>query len=1088
MHAYFFSCENLVYLVEANHPIDSESLAKISWLTQAPYFQGSMVSGAFLGPRREMITPWSSNACDILSNMGISGVLRMEYFERISDPNHSKHDPMLQAVYNDLDNSTLHVDGAAQASFEVENLREFNREAALALSDEEISFLEDAQRELGRRLTDAEVFAFGQINSEHCRHKIFNGSFIIDGEEKPRSLFAMIKETSKRAPARIVSAYSDNVAFVRGCGIVQFYPADAAKPDYFGVVARDAVISLKAETHNFPTAVEPFNGASTGSGGEIRDRMAGGLGGVPLAGTAVYMTALPRLEGSFASKVPVPKERVWKYQSPQQILIKASIGASDFGNKFGQPLICGSLLTYEGETSLGLYGYDRCVMLAGGVGYALSDQAHKRQTEIGDCLVVLGGDNYRIGLAGGSVSSVDTGRVSSEVELSAVQRANPEMQKRAYNAIRSLIEASENPIKIIHDHGAGGHVNCFSELLEKTGGRVKIAALPIGDKTLSVREILCNESQERMGLVISPKDMPLLRRIAARERCPLYEVGEIDGSGVIAFEAQGGSTPFALPAKLLFGASPRTVMNDTTTPLEEPDVTTNFRSGNELLAALKLVLSSESVACKDWLTNKVDRCVTGLVAQQQCVGPLQLPLSNVGIAALDYASGRGVATALGHAPIAGLADARAGSILSVAEALTNIVWAPLDGGLEAVALSANWMWPAKQNGEDARLYAAVEALSNFAIALGIPVPTGKDSLSMTMRYSDGLKVKSPGTVIVTAAATSINFTRCVTPEIKPNPTSRIFYLDLSGDPSSPLGGSIYAQSLGKVGAIPPTVKDTKKFAAAFNAIQDLIKSGAILAGHDVSSGGVRTTLCEMAFAGDSGIKIWLSENNQEVGDFLFCEKPGVVLQVAAESIGKVKAEFSRIGAALIDLGAPQEGKVIELAAGTLSFKEPLGTLRDIWFSPSYLLDSLQTNPEKAKERFQSYSKTPLSYKFPAGFTGRAADYRMDFRRTKASGLKAAVIREQGSNGEREMAHAMFLAGFDVRDVVMSDLIEGRETLEDLSFIAFPGGFANSDVFGAGRGWAAAFRFNPKAYQALQRFMQRPDTLSLGVCNGCQLMV
>ena len=890
------------------------------------------------------------------------------------------------------------------------------------------------------------------------------------------------------SPDNLVSAYKDNVAFIKGPRVLRFAPEAADTVSFFGLRSIDSVISLKAETHNFPTTVEPFYGASTGSGGEIRDRMAGGIGSLPLVGTAVYMTAYPRMKGALAVEWEKhTKARNWKYQSPQQILTKASNGASDFGNKFGQPLIVGSLLTYEGKTGRGLYGYDRTVMLAGGVGYADAEHAQKREAAKGDKLVLLGGENYRIGMAGGSVSSMDTGSVSQAIELSAVQRANPEMQKRAYNVIRALAEASDNPIKLVHDHGSGGHMNCFSELLEATGGRVDVDALPVGDPTLSSREILCNESQERMGLIVPPSAIERMRKIAGRERAPMYVVGEVTDDHRLLFQRSDSSAPVDLPVEVLIGSSPKLVLEDSTAPLDVHPLEFSIHDGAALVKAVEQVLSLEAVACKDWLTNKVDRSVSGLVAMQQCTGPLHLPLNNVGIAALDFTGTRGVATALGTAPIPGLLDERAGSVLSIAEALTNIVWAPLANGLSSVVLSANWMWPAKQPGEDVRLYRAVEACSRFAQELGLAIPTGKDSLSMTMKYADGQTVRAPGTLIITAAGECSDVRRAVTPDLKPVQGSWLIHVDLSSMSSAPLGGSSFAQTLGQLGDEAPTVVDPKRFKTGFGIIQELVKAGTLLAGHDVSAGGLIGALCEMAFAGDVGIDVAIGGSAHSVVSTLFCEKPGVVLQVQSADARAVTDRFLQAGLRASALGEVRGG-AIKVHAGELAFSKPVDELRRVWFKPSFLLDAKQTAPELAKERYETLGRHPLRYIMPAGFDGKAASMNVVVPRAVRSGLVAAILRDKGTNGDRELAYSLYAAGFDVKDVTVSDLIEGRESLEGVSFLAFPGGFSNSDVLGAGRGWAGALRYNENAYQAISRFVARPDTLSIGVCNGCQVVV
>src|SRR5574344_1198225 len=941
--------------------------------------------------------------------------------------------------------------------------------------------------DLGRKLTDSEVFGFAQINSEHCRHKIFGGTFIIDGEEMESSLFQMIKKTTAENQNKIISAYKDNVAFAEGPVVEQFSPADHTTSDYFIIKDIKTVISLKAETHNFPTTVEPFNGASTGSGGEIRDRMGGGKGSWPIAGTAVYMTSYPRTDEGreWEELLPVRK---WLYQTPEQILIKASNGASDFGNKFGQPLICGSVLTFEHEENDTFYGYDKVIMLAGGVGYGTQRDCLKGHPEKGNKVVVLGGDNYRIGLGGGSVSSVETGRYSSGIELNAVQRANAEMQKRAYNVVRSLCEEENNPIVSIHDHGSAGHVNCLSELVEECGGKIDMSKLPIGDNTLSAKEIIANESQERMGLLIDEEAIEHVKKIAERERAPMYVVGETTGDAHFSFEQADGVRPFDLDVDQMFGSSPKTYMIDKTVERHYEDATYDTAKINDYLTR---VLQLEAVACKDWLTNKVDRSVTGKVARQQCQGEIQLPLSDCGVVSLDYRGEKGIATSLGHAPQAALANPAAGSVLSVAEALTNIVWAPFAEGMDSISLSANWMWPCRsQEGEDARLYKAVEALSDFCCALNINVPTGKDSLSLSQQYPNGDKIISPGTVIVTSGGEVSDVKKVVSPVLVNDKNSSIYHIDFSFDELH-LGGSAFAQSLNKIGDDVPTVKDAEYFCDAFNAIQELINRGWIMAGHDISAGGLITTLLEMCFANkEGGMHINLHDlcTDGDIVKTLFAENPGVVIEVSDRHKQEFKDFMEERGVAFAKIGYPvPEARTIVVKADNQEISFDIHALRDTWYKTSYLLDCEQSFNGKATERFENYKNQPLEMVFPKTFTGKLAQYGISADRRKPTGIKAAIIREKGTNGEREMAYSMYLAGFDVKDVMMTDLISGRETLEDIHLIVFCGGFSNSDVLGSAKGWAGAFLFNPKAKEALDKFYAREDTLSLGICNGCQLM-
>ena len=1092
MIRFFQTPQKTVIATETDHVLSEQEIKELNWLYgEATLLEADQLEGYFVGPRREMVTPWSTNAVEITQNMGIKGISRIEEYWAVANKD-AEYDEMLQRMYNGLNQDIFTINIKPEPIKYVDNLEEYNEQEGLALSPEEIEYLHGLEKQNGRPLTDSEIFGFAQINSEHCRHKIFGGTFIIDGKEMESSLFAMIKKTTQENPNKILSAYKDNVAFAQGPIVEQFAPKDQSTSDWFQVKDIESVISLKAETHNFPTTVEPFNGAATGTGGEIRDRMGGGVGSWPIAGTAVYMTAYPRLhddEGTARDWEDILPVRQWLYQTPQQILTKASNGASDFGNKFGQPLICGSVLTFEHQEGQEKYAYDKVIMLAGGVGYGTKRDCLKKEPQKGNKVVVVGGDNYRIGLGGGSVSSVDTGRYSNGIELNAVQRANPEMQKRAYNLVRALCEEDVNPVVSIHDHGSAGHLNCLSELVEECGGEIDMTKLPIGDKTLSSKEIIANESQERMGLLIDEKHIEHVRKIAERERAPLYVVGETTGDAHFSFKQGDGVKPFDLDVAQMFGHSPKTIMRDNTVERHYENVT---YSQDKIEEYLERVLQLEAVACKDWLTNKVDRSVTGKIARQQCQGEIQLPLSDCGVVALDYRGEKGIATALGHAPQAGLANPAAGSVLSVAEALTNIVWAPMAEGMDSISLSANWMWPCRsQEGEDARLYEGVKALSDFCCDLHINVPTGKDSLSLSQQYPNGEKIISPGTVIVSAGGEVSDIKKVVSPVIVNDKNASIYHIDFSFDEQR-LGGSAFSQSLGKVGDDVPTVKNPEYFCDAFNAIQELIKRGWIMAGHDISAGGLITTLLEMCFANTKGgMHINLHDicKDGDVVKALFAENPGVVIQVSDEHKFEFKELMEDLGVGFAKIGYPVENsREIVVKVGDEEKSFDIDALRDVWYKTSYLLDRKQSFNGKAKERFENYKKQPLEMKFPKGFTGKLVQYGISADRREASGVKAAIIREKGTNGEREMAYMLYLAGFDVKDVMMTDLITGRETLEEVNLIVFCGGFSNSDVLGSAKGWAGAFLFNPKAKEALDKFYARKDTLSLGICNGCQLMV
>lgn len=1078
---FFGNLQNTVFAVQSNQALTEETIEKLTWLFgNAPYLNQSEISAAFVGPRATMTSPWSTNAVEITQNMGIEGIIRMEEM-------HAWHpdfafDPMLMQKFESLHQAIFDIPITPEPILYIENIAAYNQQEGLALSEQEVTYLNQLSEKLGRKLTDSEVFGFSQVNSEHCRHKIFNGTFVIDGEEQSTSLFQWIKKTSKEHPNEIVSAYKDNVAFVKGPKVTQFAPKSFTSSDIYEKSAFDSVLSLKAETHNFPTTVEPFNGAATGSGGEIRDRLAGGQGSLPLAGTAVYMTSYSRLQENKPWEQKFP-ERKWLYQTPLDILIKASNGASDFGNKFGQPLISGSLLTFEHneqedrlDDMYRYLGFDKVIMLAGGVGYGKLEQAQKQTPKPGDKIVVLGGENYRIGMGGAAVSSADTGAFGSGIELNAIQRSNPEMQKRVANTIRSLVEMEHNPIVSIHDHGAGGHLNCLSELVEHSGGTIDLDKLPVGDPTLSAKEIIGNESQERMGLVIDAKDVPLLTQIAERERAPWYVVGEVtDDHRFTIASSSSQQKPMDFALEDMFGNSPKTILEDKKIAAKYQPLQYQTNLWQDYLLQ---VLSLEAVACKDWLTNKVDRCVGGKVAKQQTVGALQLPLNNCGVMALDYDSNHGVVTSIGHAPVAAIIQPEAGSRLAIAEALTNLVFSPLEKGLQGVSLSANWMWPCNNPGENARLYQAVQACAEFALGLGINIPTGKDSLSMKQKYTDK-EVLSPGTVIISAIAHTHNIRKVVEPVLQSG-DGTIVYLPFHQNELA-LGGSSFAQVLHQLGNQAPDVSDATYFANCFQAVQSQINQNNILAGHDIGSGGWITTLLEMCFA-ENQLGATIDATAIPAKDWmtlLFHENPGVLLQVTDMQL--FAEEFSAKQISFYPLGITNNSGNVQLRFHENQAVLNVATYRDAWFYTSYLLDNHQTKNGLAKVRFDNYKNQGLQLVFPNAFDGEKPEM-------PSKKPKAAVIREKGSNSERELANALFLAGFEVKDVHMTDLVSGRETLEDVQFIGAVGGFSNSDVLGSAKGWAGAFKYNDKAREALQKFFAREDTLSIGICNGCQLFM
>ena len=1074
MISFFEAKDQSIFAVQSKKSLSEKEIKKLEWLFgDATLLTNSELNKDLIGPRAAMVSPWSTNAVEICQNMGLQSVLRIEKYKPANDDS-IDFDPMLNEKFKSLKQDIFSVNATPDKIKYIQNIEKYNQDEGLALSRDEIVYLNDVSKKINRELTDSEIFGFSQVNSEHCRHKIFNGKFVIDGNEKDESLFSLIKKTSKVNPENIVSAYKDNVAFIKGPKIIQFAPSKSDEANFYISKEIDTVISLKAETHNFPTTVEPFNGAATGSGGEIRDRLAGGRGSIPLAGTAVYMTPYSRINEKEWEKNIC--ERKWLYQSPVEILIKASNGASDFGNKFGQPLISGSVFTFENDDNGEIQSYDKVIMLAGGIGFANKNHSLKNKPKKDDLIVIMGGDNYRIGMGGAAVSSADTGEFSTGIELNAIQRSNPEMQKRVANAIRGTVENDENCIVSIHDHGAGGHLNCLTELVEETGGFIELDNLPIGDPTLSNKEIIGNESQERMGLIIKRENIHEFIQICERERAPVYIVGKVTDDGRFTIYSEKTNLKCVdLDLGHFFGSSPQTILKDKSVSKKYNQIKYSTKLVHRYVEQL---FSLESVGCKDWLTNKVDRCVGGKVAKQQCVGELQLPLNNCGVMALDFSTTHGVATSIGHSSISALIDPESGSKNSIAEALTNIIWAPIENNLKGVSLSANWMWPCRNYGEDARLYKAVDSLSKFAIELGINIPTGKDSLSMNQKYED-IEVKSPGTVIISATAHCSDIYNIIEPPLKANKGS-VFYINLSSDDYK-LGGSAFSQIIGNIGVDTPTINDSKYFLNVFDTIQKMIKKKLIISGHDVGSGGLITTLMEMCFSTNNiGAKIDLTSlNEKDSVKLLFSENSGIVIQCKDK---KSEKEIMDSGIRAYRIGEVTNSNNLVIKNHDNDFLFDLDKFRDYWFSTSTLLDKKQTSNNLADVRFKNYKKQPLKYKFPKNFEGNL------IKLTSGKKPIAAIIREKGSNSERELANALHIAGFDVKDVHMTDLLSGKENLKDVKFLGAVGGFSNSDVLGSAKGWAGSFKYNESAQKAIKNFFTRDDTLSIGICNGCQLFM
>ncbi|MCL1785984.1 MAG: phosphoribosylformylglycinamidine synthase [Alphaproteobacteria bacterium] len=1055
-----------IYVIEHDGLLSKEYVEKLEYLTGSDYARRDKIEWRhpFVGTRRERITPFSTSATEIAHSIGLSNITRFEEYIG-ADSNSPEFDRMLQDVYPALDQKIFDIDRAPEPIRFIQDIRSYNKEHGLAISDEEIDYLESVAANRGHNWTDAELFGFSQANSEHCRHKIFNGTFIIDGEEQAKSLFQMIKETTidTSSPSgykgAVKNAYADNAAVIDSVDMIQWAPG----PDgAMTLTPIKAGFILKAETHNHPTGVSPYPGAATGTGGEIRDRKATGIGSHPLAGTLVVMANNPE------------SDKGYLYSSPQQILTDGTNGAFRFANEFGQPLINTRVFTFEHSENDRVYGYNKPILLAGGVGYVNEEYANKDDTRIktGQRIILLGGPNYRVGIAGGSAASLDSGAVSKAVDYASVQRDNAEMENRSYRVTRALAESSDNPIISIHDHGAGGHFNCLVELVEKTGGYIDMSNIPVGDNTMSAREIISNESQERMAILVDEKDVPRVLEIAARECCPAYEIGVLTGDMKFVFEMSDDQRPVDMELKDILHNPPKTIMKDARIKQEFAKIKFDEK---DFVKNLKNVLGMTSVGSKDWMTNKVDRSVTGKIAQQPCVGPLQLPVCKYGVAKFDFDTDAGIASAIGFAPAAAVINPAAASRLAIADAVMPLAFAPLKNGLPDIALSANWQWPCRNPGEDANLYDAVNAAAEFANALGVTIPTGKDSLSMTQTV-DGQKITAPGTVVMSAAGIAKNLDKRVLPVIDPDVESLFVRINMAGIcPPFELGGSAFATSLGFVGDKTPDIENPEYFKRAFKAVQEMVAGRIVIAGNSVSGGGTITALLEMAFPNTrGGIRLRLA-GRDDISNELFSESPGVVVQVSVYDILQFEKIAAKHNIDIDYIGEPIPERNLEMDGMSIN----IDGLRDAWMTPSMKMEKFQNKRHVARADYQMQQPLKINVKKIRTISINTGGTRK---------TTCAVIRDKGVNGDREMGYAAKLGGFDVvKDVHMTDLMTGRENLKTADTVIFAGGFSNADALGAGKGWAAKFKYNARASDALMDFYNRGNTLILGVCNGCQVI-
>jgi phosphoribosylformylglycinamidine synthase len=1070
---------------------------------------------AEVGPRMNFTTAWSTNAVSVCHACGLSKITRIERSRRYrldlaDNASITKaeevafislvHDRMTECPYpqplktfetgikpEPVRMIPLIEQGRAA-------LEKINREMGLGLDDWDLDYYTNLfVRDIKRNPTNVECFDLSQSNSEHSRHWFFRGKLIVDGKEIPGNLMKIVKATYDANPNNSVIAFSDNSSAITGRDITTIIPETIGKPSAFRASQRKYHIIFTAETHNFPSGVAPFPGAETGTGGRIRDVQATGTGGLVVAGTAAYCVGNLHIPGYELPWEDAAYSYPTNLASPLQIEVEASNGASDYGNKFGEPVIQGFTRSFglrlpDGERREWL----KPIMFSAGVGQM--DSRHTNKTEAAkDMLVVkIGGPAYRIGMGGGAASSMIQGENIAELDFNAVQRGDAEMEQKMNRVIRACVELGErNPIQSIHDQGAGGNCNVVKEIVHPAGAKIDIRKIQVGDKTLSVLEIWGAEYQEQNALLLKPEHEGLFRSLCDREKVPLAVIGTITGDGyIVLYDEINQTTPANLELAKVLGDMPQKIFKldrqkRTLKPIEIPQ-------GMTVRSALDRVLRLVSVGSKRFLTNKVDRSVTGLIAQQQCTGPLQLTLADVAVIAQSHFGLTGAAISIGEQPIKELLNPAAMARMSVGEALTNIVWARVSG-LGDIRCSANWMWAPKIPGEGARLYDAAIAMRDVMIELGMAVDGGKDSLSMAAKVTnpDGSHetVKSPGTLVISAYVTCPDITKTVTPDLKAPGKSKLLFIDL-GRGKNRLGGSALAQVFSQVGDISPDLDDHLLLARAFDAVQQLVSDELILAGHDRSDGGLVTTLLEMAFSGNCGIDVDLGSHEQGAEiSLLFSEELGMVIEYLPSQEAQIISVLYKAALPYQVIGTtiPEKHIIISLRTPNTErqtvLNEDMLVLRDIWEETSHHLDLLQRNPGNIREeRRNIYDRTGPS--FVMSLVPKPTDTSVMGRKDKP---KVAIIREEGSNGDREMASAFFLAGFEPWDVTVTDLLEGRVTLDRFRGAVFVGGFSYADVLDSAKGWAASLRFNKKMWDQLEKFYHRPDTFSLGVCNGCQLM-
>ena len=1101
-----------VHFAEVDGLLSDQDYATLTALmTYGPTEQKNPTEGTLLLvlPRPGTISPWSSKATDIAHNCGLQNIVRVErgicyYLQSGCELTEEQSgllaellsDRMVETVVTDLQQAEMlftHHQPRALAQVDIlaegsSALKLANVELGLALADDEIDYLVASFEGLQRNPSDAELMMFAQANSEHCRHKIFNASWTVDGVDEEHSLFAMIRNTNSVNGENVLSAYSDNAAVVAGTEGGRFYPDPVSKE--YGYSQEPVHLLMKVETHNHPTAIAPYSGAGTGSGGEIRDEGAVGRGSKPkvgMVGFTVSNLQIPDYIQPWESDYGKPGRIV----SALDIMTEGPLGGAAFNNEFGRPNICGYFRTFEMDFAGDRRGYHKPIMIAGGYGNIRADHVDKPEFEPGAQLVVLGGPAMLIGLGGGAASSMTTGASSADLDFASVQRQNPEIERRCQEVIDQCWQLGEsNPIAFIHDVGAGGLSNALPELVKDggTGGRFELRKIPNDEPGMSPVEIWCNEAQERYVLAILPTDIECFKAICQRERCPYALVGEAtERKQITLVDDHFGNSPVDLPMSVLFGKAPK--MHRSATKVELPS--TVFSAGLlDLNESVFRVLRHPAVASKSFLITIGDRSVTGMVARDQMVGPWQIPVADCAVTTVTYDSTAGEAMAIGERTPLALINGPASGRMAIGEAITNISAARI-GDIKNIKLSANWMCASGSPGEDEKLYRTVEAVGmDLCPKLGITVPVGKDSMSMRTAWQDangeGRAVTSPLSLIITGFSPVLDVRKTLTPQLRTDQgDTELLLLDL-GAGANRMGGSILAQVFSEFGDTAPDVDDAQVLRGFFDAMQASMERGVILAYHDRSDGGLLTTLAEMSFAGHVGVSVDLSGLDENTMAVLFTEELGAVVQVRSDSAEALVQQFTEAGVSTHKLGTLNENDSLEVSRdGEILFACDRSALQACWSETSYRVASLRDNAECVQQEFDRILQPDVGLSVNLSFDP-AEDVCAPYI-SRSAKPRVAIVREQGVNSHVEMGAAFDRAGFTAVDVHMSDLLAGHRTLSEFAGLVACGGFSYGDVLGAGEGWAKTVLFNQQVRDQFQQFFHRPDTFSLGVCNGCQML-